>query len=71
MAKMRMHRVCLMKDGKLESDSYQEVSAETEKEAAEKLHGGILFKQGPVGRIRAMVLSSSADNPTLFYERLR
>jgi hypothetical protein len=71
MAKMRMHRVCLMKDGKLESDSYQEVSAETEKETAEKLHGGILFKQGPVGRIRAMVLSSSADNPTLFYERLR
>jgi hypothetical protein len=34
------------------------------------LHGGTLYKQGPVERIRAIVLSSSAtDNPTLFYER--
>jgi hypothetical protein len=65
MAKARMHRVRLMKDGKLEGDGYQEVAAGTEKEAAEKLHGSLLFKQGPVGRIRAMVLSStSSDNPT-------
>ena len=61
-----------MRDGKLESEEYQEVEARTEKEAAEKLHGGLLFKQGPVARVRAMVRSSSAiDNPTLFYERER
>jgi hypothetical protein len=67
---MRVHRVQLMLDGKLVGDGYQEVRAETEKEAAEKLHGGLLFKQGPAERVRAIVLSSSAtDNPTLFYER--
>ncbi|HZK89527.1 MAG TPA: hypothetical protein VFC56_05205 [Stellaceae bacterium] len=68
MAKMKVHRVRLMQDGKL--DGYQEVQAETEKEAAEKLYGGLLFKQGPAARVRAMVLSSGGtDNPTLFYER--
>ena len=65
-----MHRVRLILDGKPEGDGYQEVQAQSEKEAAEKLHGGLLFKQGPRERVRAMVLSSSAnDNPTLFYER--
>jgi hypothetical protein len=70
MAKMKAHRVQLMLDGKLDGDGYQEVQAATEKEAAEKLHGSLLFKQGPAERVRAMVLSSSApDTPTLFYER--
>jgi hypothetical protein len=70
MAMMKVHRVRLMQDGKLDGDGYQEVRAATEKEAAEKLHGSLLFKQGPAARVRAMVLSSSAtDNPTLFYER--
>jgi hypothetical protein len=70
MLKTRVHRVQLMLDGKLEGDGYQEVQAATEKEAAEKLHGSVLFKQGPASRIRALVLSSSGtDNPTLFYER--
>ena len=65
-----MHRVQLMRDGNLEGDTYQEVQAASEKEAAEKLHGSLLFKQGPAERIRAIVLSSSAtDNPTLFCER--
>jgi hypothetical protein len=65
-----VHRVRLMRDGKLESEEYQEVEARTEKEAAEKLHGSLLFKQGPSTRIRAMVRSSSGiANPTLFYER--
>jgi hypothetical protein len=73
MARTRIHRVCLMKDGKpADGNSYQEVSATTEKEAAEKLHGGVLFKQGTIERLRAMVLSSGAtENPTLFYERFR
>ena len=40
------------------------------KEAAEKLHGGVLFKQGPASRIRALVVSSAGtESPTLFYER--
>lgn len=70
MAKMKIHRVRLMLNGKLDGEGYQDVQAATEKEAAEKLHGGLLFKQGPAERIRAMVLSSSGtDNPTLFYER--
>jgi hypothetical protein len=70
MPKPKMHRVQLMLDGKLEGDGYQDVQAATEKEAAEKLHGGVLFKQGPHSRIRALVLSSpGSDTPTLFYER--
>jgi hypothetical protein len=70
MPQMRMHRVRLMKDGQLQGESYQEVRAGTEKEAAEQLYGSLLFKQGPAERIRAIVLSSSStDNPTLFYER--
>jgi hypothetical protein len=59
-----------MIDGKLEGDGYQEVQAASEKEAAEKLHGGVLFKQGPASRIRALVVSSAGtESPTLFYER--
>jgi hypothetical protein len=70
MAKTKIHRVQLMPDGKLDGEGYREVQASTEKEAAEKVYGGLLFKQGPATRIRAMVLSTSAtDNPTLFYER--
>jgi hypothetical protein len=70
MAKMRVHRVQLMPEGKLDGEGYKEVQATTEKEAAEKLYGSLLFKQGPAARVRAMVLSTSAtDNPTLFYER--
>ena len=65
------HRVQLVAEGKVDGGGYREVEASTEKEAAEKLHGGALFKQGPRERLRAMVLSASAtDNPTLFYERL-
>jgi hypothetical protein len=68
--KLRAHRVQLVLEGKFEGEGYQEVEALTEKEAAEKLYGGLLFKQGPRERLRAIVLSSSAtDNPTLFYER--
>jgi len=68
--RVHAHRVQLMLDGKLQGDGYTEVEAPTEKEAAEMLHGGTLYKQGPSERIRAIVLSSSAtDNPTLFYER--
>ena len=70
MARLKVHRVRLMQDGQLVGDGYQEVQAATEKEAAEKLYGRLLFKQGPAAQIRAMVLSSSStDNPTLFYER--
>ena len=70
MLKSTVHRVRLMRDGVLESEAYQDVEARTEKEAAEKLHGGVLFKQGSVERIRAMVRSSSGnDNLTLFYAR--
>ena len=70
MARLKVHRVQLMLEGKLDPGGYQEVQAATEKEAAEKLHGGLLFKQGPASQVRAMVLSTSAtDNPTLFYER--
>jgi hypothetical protein len=70
MARTTMHRVRLMRDGKLENEEYQQVQAQTEKEAAEKLYGGLLFKQGTAAQVRAMVRSSSGtDNPTLFYER--
>jgi hypothetical protein len=59
-----------MPEGKAETAEYQEVQAETEKEAAEKLHGGPLFKQGTAEKIRAMVRSpSGSGSPTLFYER--
>jgi hypothetical protein len=48
----------------------QTVEARTEKEAAEKAFGRMLFKQGPSTQVRAMVQSSNgAGNPTLFYER--
>jgi hypothetical protein len=68
--KVNAHRVQLVLEGKVEGEGYQEVEAPTEKEAAEKLYGGQLFKQGPRERLRAMVLpSSAAENPTLFYER--
>lgn len=70
MAKLTMHRVRLMRSGKVETEEYQEVQAATEKEAAEKLYGGLLYKQGTAEQVRAMVRSSSGvDNPTLFYER--
>jgi len=59
-----------MQDGKLGSEEYQSVDARTEKEAAEKLHGGLLFKQGTAEQVRAMVgLPSGNGSPTLFYER--
>jgi hypothetical protein len=66
---MTLHRVQLMRDGKL--DEPQNIEARAEKEAAEKLFGSVLFKQGPSTQIRAMVVRSSSpsDRPTLFYER--
>jgi hypothetical protein len=67
---MAIHRVRLMLDGKLVSEEYQGIEARTEKEAAEKLHGGLLFKQGTAEQLRAMVAApSGSGSPTLFYER--
>jgi hypothetical protein len=66
---MTIHKVRLVKDGKLDGE-YQNVTAQTQKEAAEKLHGGVLFKQGPASRMCAMVAPSSGpESPTLFYWR--
>lgn len=67
---MTVHKVRLMQDGKLVTEEYHAVEARTEKEAAEKLFGSLLFKQGPAEQIRAMVASpSGSGSPTLFYER--
>ncbi len=73
MLKAKTHRVRARFTGMeyWKATGIKEVQAQTEKEAAAgKACGGLLFKQGPRERVRAMVLSSSAnDNPTLFYER--
>jgi hypothetical protein len=51
-------------------DEPQDVVARSEKEAAEKLHGGILFKQGRRERMRAMVTIPGLESTILYYERL-
>ena len=66
---MSIYKVKLMRGGKFE-DSDQNVEARTEKEAAEKLYGGLLFKQGPSAQVRVIVQAPGGNgNPTLFYER--
>jgi hypothetical protein len=65
---MSVFKVRLMQNDKLD-DEYQNVDARTEKEAAEKLHGSILFKQGPASKMRAMVLLPGVESPILYYER--
>jgi len=62
-------KVRLVNNGILDDES-QNVEARSEKEAAEKLHGGILFKQGPRERLRAMVTIPGLESPILYYERL-
>ena len=62
-------KVRLMRNGVLD-DKSQDVVARSEKEAAEKLHGAILFKQGPRERVRAMVTIPGVESPILYYERL-
>jgi hypothetical protein len=58
-----------MRDGKSD-DGDQNVTAGSEKEAAEKLWGRILFKQGPSEHVRAIVQAPGGNgNSTLFYER--
>jgi hypothetical protein len=67
--KMPVHKVQLMRDGKLD-ETHQTVEARSEKEAAEKLYGSALFKQGPASQLRAVVQSpGGGGSPTLFYER--
>jgi hypothetical protein len=66
---MSIYKVKLMRDGNFD-DADQNVEARTEKEAAEKLYGRLLFKQGPSAQIRAIVQAPGGNgNPTLFYER--
>jgi hypothetical protein len=67
---MSNYKVKLCRDGKFD-DEDQIVKALTEKEAAEKLFGQTLFKQGPATQIRAIVQAPGGmGNPTMFYERL-
>jgi hypothetical protein len=65
---MPVFKVRLMRDGKLD-DEDQDVVAPSEKYAAEKLFGGVLFKQGPSSRMRAMVTIPGVSGPVLYYER--
>ena len=66
---MANYKVKLMRDGKLDNED-QNVQARTEKEAAEKIYGRTLFKQGPAAQVRVIVQApGGAGNPTLFYER--
>jgi hypothetical protein len=60
----------MLLNGQLVTEGYQSVEARTEKEAAEKVYGRLLFKQGTAEQIRVMV-GPPSDNgsPTLFYER--
>jgi hypothetical protein len=62
-------KVRLINNGVL-GDEPQDVVARSEKEAAEKLHGGILFKQGRRERMRAMVTIPGLESTILYYERL-
>ena len=63
------YKVQLMRDEKVDGTE-QNVQAQTEKEAAEKLYGRLLFKQGPRDQVRAIVQApGGTGNPTLFYER--
>lgn len=69
--KMSIYKVKIMRRGNF-NDEAQNVEARTEKEAAEKLYGGLLFKQGQSAQMRVMVQPQSGlGNPTLFYERAR
>jgi hypothetical protein len=67
--KMTVHKVQLVRDRK--SDGVEvNIEAPTEKEAAEKAAGMILFKQGSSENVRAIVQAPrGVGNPTLFYER--
>ncbi|HEX3861310.1 MAG TPA: hypothetical protein VHY35_06410 [Stellaceae bacterium] len=66
---MTNYKVKLFRDGKWDDDD-QNVQARTEKEAAEKLYGQILFKQGPAEQVRAIVHAPVGNgDPTVFYER--
>jgi hypothetical protein len=67
---MTIYKVRVMREGKFDSED-QNVQASSEKEAAEKLYGHILFKQGPSDQMRAIVQAPAGHggNPTLFYER--
>lgn len=66
---MAVYKVKIMRDGKLD-DATQNVTAGSEKDAAEKLYGRILFKQGPSAHVRAIVQAPGGNGtPTLFYER--
>ena len=68
---MSIYKVKIMRRGNF-NDEAQNVEARTEKEAAEKLYGGLLFKQGQSAQMRVMVQPQSGlGNPTLFYERAR
>jgi hypothetical protein len=68
---MSIYKVRIMRGGNF-NDEAQNVEARTEKEAAEKLYGGLLFKQGQSVQMRVMVQPSGGlGNPTLFYERAR
>jgi len=65
---MTIYTVQLVRDEKLDGIE-ENIEAPSEKEAAEKIAGRLLFKQGPSANIRAMVRISSKERQTLFYER--
>jgi hypothetical protein len=66
---MSIYKVKLMRDGNFD-DADQNFEARTEKEAAEKLYGRLLFKQGPSAQIRAIVQAPCGNGyPTLLRAR--
>ena len=65
---MKIYTVQLVRDEKPDGPE-ENIEAPTEKEAAEKIAGRLLFKQGPSANVRATVRSSSSKRQTLFYER--
>ena len=66
---MTVHKVQLVRERK--SDGVEvNIEGPTEKEAAEKAAGMLVFKQGSSENVRAIVQAPrGVGNPTLFYER--
>ena len=67
---MAIFQVQLWPDGKWDGQDYQKIEAETAKEAAEKLYGGVPSDEGSNYKIRAQVrrLGGIKSNATIFFD---
>ena len=67
---MQLFHVQLFADGAWSKGNYQQVQADTKKQAAEILYGKPLKETGPVSKLRAKVRGLRENDvvATLFYE---